>query len=67
MGVGHVHRGSADRRSDPGEYHRCRGTPWTWPRRELLIDLFHKGIYGFVTGLVADRLARPEPVWVQAR
>ena len=41
--------------------------PWTWPRNELLIDLLHKGIYGFVTGLVADRLARPEPVWVQAR
>ena len=41
--------------------------PWTWPRRELLIDLFHKGIYGFVTGLVADRLARPKLVWVLAR
>jgi hypothetical protein len=41
--------------------------PWTWPRNELLIDLLHKGIYGFTTGVVADRLARPEPVWVQAR
>jgi hypothetical protein len=41
--------------------------PWTWPRRELFIDLLHKGIYGFTTGVVADRLARPEPVWVQAR
>lgn len=41
--------------------------PWTWPRGELLIDLLHKGIYGFATGVVADRLARPEPVWVQAR
>ena len=41
--------------------------PWTWPRGELLIDLLHKGIYGFVTGVVADRLARPEPVWGQAR
>lgn len=41
--------------------------PWTWPRQELLIDLLHKGVYGFVTGVVADRLARPEPVWVQAR
>ena len=41
--------------------------PWTWPRNELLIDLVHKGIYGFTTGVVADRLARPEPVWVQAR
>src|ERR671912_421986 len=41
--------------------------PWTWPRSELLIDLLHKGIYGFTTGVVADRLARPEPVWVQTR
>ena len=41
--------------------------PWTWPRSELLTDLLHKGIYGFATGVVADRLARPEPVWVQAR
>jgi hypothetical protein len=41
--------------------------PWTWPRSELLIDLLHKAIYGFATGVVADRLARPEPVWVQAR
>ena len=40
--------------------------PWTWPRGELLIDLLHKGVYGFATGVVADRLARPEPVWVQA-
>jgi hypothetical protein len=41
--------------------------PWTWPRNELLIDLLHKGIYGFATGVVADRLAQPEPVWVQTR
>jgi hypothetical protein len=41
--------------------------PWTWPRDELIIDLLHKSIYGFVTGLVADRLARPVPVWNQAR
>jgi hypothetical protein len=41
--------------------------PWTWPRDELVIDLLHKGVYGFVTGLVADRLAGPEPVWIQAR
>ncbi|MDQ4091688.1 MAG: hypothetical protein M3163_15530 [Actinomycetota bacterium] len=31
--------------------------PWTWPRRELAIDLGHKAVYAFVTGLVADRLA----------
>jgi hypothetical protein len=31
--------------------------PWTWPRRELAVDLLHKTVYGFVTGLVADALA----------
>lgn len=31
--------------------------PWTWPRRELAVDLFHKAVYGFATGLVADALA----------
>lgn len=31
--------------------------PWTWPRRELAIDLVHKTVYAVVTGLVADRLA----------
>jgi len=31
--------------------------PWTWPRDELAIDVLHKMVYGFTTGLVADRLA----------
>jgi hypothetical protein len=31
--------------------------PSTWPRSELVIDVFHKSVYGVVTGLVADRLA----------
>ena len=31
--------------------------PWTWPRRELLIDVGHKAVYAFVTGAVADLLA----------
>lgn len=31
--------------------------PWTWPRRELVVDLLHKGVYAFTTGVVADRLA----------
>ncbi|GAA0517585.1 hypothetical protein GCM10011581_21770 [Saccharopolyspora subtropica] len=31
--------------------------PWTWPRSELVIDLLHKAVYAFATGLVADRLA----------
>ena len=31
--------------------------PWAWPRDELLVDVLHKAVYGFATGLVADRLA----------
>ena len=31
--------------------------PQTWPRRELAIDLLHKTVYAFVTGVVADALA----------
>jgi hypothetical protein len=31
--------------------------PQTWPRRELVVDVAHKTIYGFTTGLVADLLA----------
>jgi hypothetical protein len=33
--------------------------PWTWPTSEQIIDLTHKGIYAYATGLVADRLAGP--------
>jgi hypothetical protein len=47
--------------------------PWTWPRDEQVIDLLHKGIYGFVTGAVADRLIAgplrirlPRLEWTQA-
>jgi hypothetical protein len=32
--------------------------PWTWPRRELVVDLLHKGVHAATTGLVADALAR---------
>ena len=32
--------------------------PWTWPRDEQAIDIAHKAIYAFVTGMVADRLVR---------
>ena len=35
--------------------------PWTWPRDEQVIDLFHKGVYAFVTGAVADRLIAGPP------
>jgi hypothetical protein len=32
--------------------------PWTWPRDEQALDLFHKGVYAFVTGFLADRLIK---------
>jgi len=35
--------------------------PWTWPVDEQVIDLTHKAIYGFTTGLVADRLIQGPP------
>jgi hypothetical protein len=31
--------------------------PPTWPRDELAVDLLHKAVYAFATGLVADALA----------
>lgn len=31
--------------------------PQTWPRPELVLDLVHKAVYGFTTGVVADSLA----------
>ena len=31
--------------------------PPTWPRGELVVDLLHKAVYAFATGLVADALA----------
>ncbi|XVS62197.1 hypothetical protein ACQPYE_28540 [Actinosynnema sp. CA-299493] len=31
--------------------------PQTWPRKELAVDLVHKGVYAFATGAVADALA----------
>ena len=35
--------------------------PWTWPVDEQAIDLLHKGIYAFVTGMIADRLIQGPP------
>ena len=32
--------------------------PQTWPRDELAIDMIHKSVYGLVTGLAADLLAK---------
>jgi hypothetical protein len=31
--------------------------PWTWPRRELVVDVLHKAVYAYATGAVADLLA----------
>jgi hypothetical protein len=33
--------------------------PRTWPPREQAVDVLHKAVYSFVTGVVADRLVRP--------
>jgi hypothetical protein len=30
--------------------------PWTWPLDEQAIDLLHKAVYAFATGIVADQL-----------
>jgi hypothetical protein len=30
--------------------------PWTWPRDEQAVDILHKAVYAFITGMVADRL-----------
>jgi hypothetical protein len=35
--------------------------PWTWPVDEQVIDLVHKGVYAFVTGMLADRLIPGPP------
>jgi hypothetical protein len=37
------------------------GPPWTQPRDELGIDLAEKGVFAFVTGLLADALIEPAP------
>ena len=35
--------------------------PWTWPVDEQVIDLLHKAIYAFATGVAADRLVAGPP------
>src|SRR5215211_4168024 len=35
--------------------------PWTWAVDEQVIDLLHKWIYAFTTGLIADRLIPGPP------
>ena len=33
--------------------------PWTWPRREAVVDVAHKAVYSIVTGLVSDGWIAP--------
>ena len=33
--------------------------PWTWSRQDQVVDLLHKAVYSFTTGIVADRLIPP--------
>ena len=33
--------------------------PWTWSRQDQVVDLLHKAVYSFVTGVVADALIPP--------
>ena len=41
--------------------------PWTWPRDELVVDVLHKGVYAFTTGLIADALAEDPQAWIEGR
>lgn len=34
--------------------------PHTWPVREQVVDVLHKAVYSFATGLAADRLLAPD-------
>jgi hypothetical protein len=45
---------------------RVGAPPWTWPTDEQVLDLTHKAVYAFVTGVVADRLV-PEPAAARPR
>ena len=33
--------------------------PWTWSRRDQVVDVGHKAVYALATGAVADRLVPP--------
>jgi hypothetical protein len=33
--------------------------PHTWPLQEQMVDIVHKAIYSFATGLIAERLVQP--------
>jgi hypothetical protein len=34
--------------------------PHTWPAREQVIDILHKAVYSFATGMFAERLVQPQ-------
>jgi hypothetical protein len=34
--------------------------PSTWPREERVVDVLHKAVYSVVTGLLSERLVRPD-------
>jgi hypothetical protein len=34
--------------------------PRTWPRQEQVVDVLHKAVYSFATGVLAERLVPPE-------
>lgn len=34
--------------------------PRTWPRQEQVVDVLHKAVYSFATGLAAERLVTPD-------
>jgi hypothetical protein len=34
--------------------------PRTWPVQEQAVDVLHKAVYSFATGLVAERLVQPQ-------
>ena len=37
--------------------------PWSWPLEQAIPDVFHKAVYAFATGAVADALATtPQPL-----
>jgi hypothetical protein len=34
--------------------------PSTWPRNEWVVDVLHKAVYSVATGLIAERMIRPD-------
>ena len=42
-------------------------TRWIRQDRHQPIDVLHKNVYAFTTGLVADALPHDPPAWIEAR